>query len=196
MATAAYLATRKQYGRPQALIFTDDYTLDGTKYVPVGNEFTDFIVLSDHNRSEISMKPNRIEKRERMINGRMRSVWTADKYNISTSWKSLPSRAAAKGLYVNQDGMVVPNLDGAKPGTVFTADSGAGADDLAKWHKTHTGSFWVLLSFDSPNTLGSYTKITEYTVALECFFSDFDYSVGKRGPRIDLWDVSLSLEEA
>ena len=188
MATAAYLATRKKYARPQAMIFADAYTLDGSKYVPAGTEFQDFIVLSDHNRRDLSLKPDRIEQRKRMINGRMRSVWLADKLKVSTSWQDFPSRSAANGLsVVGQDVVASGNL--------YIVDKGASASELAKWHRDHTGSFWVLISFDDPTLLSGYDKLTEYTIAIECMFSNFDATVSKRGGIMDLWNVSLEVEE-
>jgi hypothetical protein len=141
------------------------------------------------------MSPQRIENKKRMINGRMRSVWLTDKLEISTSWKNLPSRSAAQGLTIESD-IVKTAMDGPKRGDLFVVDKGAATADMVKWHKEHPGSFWVLISFDDPHELESYNKITEYTLALECFFKDFEYTLSKRGPRNDLWDVQLSLEEA
>ena len=53
----------------------------------------DFLVCSDDNRSAIDFSFSRIETRERMINGRMRSVFIDDKISLSVSWDMLPSRA-------------------------------------------------------------------------------------------------------
>ena len=90
--------TRRAYTRPQALVFSDKkWTFNGYAYEPPADlPYSDpdhFLVLSDHNRAAISMNKNRIETRERMIDGSMRSYWVADKMNISTSWNLLPSRA-------------------------------------------------------------------------------------------------------
>ena len=101
MTTSNYMIGRKKYQRPQAMLWADNPgTLSGGLYVPLGNEIgsdtssdNDFIVLSDHNRDPISFTPTRIESRQRMINGRMRSYHIADKLEISTSWSLLPSRS-------------------------------------------------------------------------------------------------------
>jgi hypothetical protein len=53
----------------------------------------EFLILSDDNRSSLQFNSLRIEKRERMINGRMRSYHVADKIELSTSWTMLPSRS-------------------------------------------------------------------------------------------------------
>ena len=106
MATSAYLTGRRRYQRPQAALWANNPgTLTGGVYVPNGQEvgantaetdedlLNQFIILSDHNRSEISFTPQRIEQRQRTINGRMRSYHIADKMQISFSWNMLPSRA-------------------------------------------------------------------------------------------------------
>jgi hypothetical protein len=66
---------------------TDTSTISDTELL------NSFIILSDDGRSPIDFNTERIEKRERMINGRMRSYHTADKLSIATSWNMLPSRA-------------------------------------------------------------------------------------------------------
>jgi hypothetical protein len=113
MTTSQYMLGRKQYTRPQAMLWSNNAgTLQNGLYVPqgyeVGTDLTtltnplltnEFIVLSDDNRSPIDFKIQRMEKRERMINGRMRSYHIADKLQISTSWDMLPSRA----FYRNPD---------------------------------------------------------------------------------------------
>ncbi len=103
MTTNAYMQGRKKYQRPQAMLWADNpgVVVDGFHIpdgVEIGSDTTvsgagDFIILSDDNRQPISFDQNRIEKRERMINGRMRSYHIADKLEISTSWEMLPSRS-------------------------------------------------------------------------------------------------------
>ena len=73
MASSAYMTGRRTYlkgaTRPQAILFSDNAgTLDAGKYVPNGDELVDFIILTDGNRSEISMANRRIEQRQRMVN--------------------------------------------------------------------------------------------------------------------------------
>lgn len=94
MATSGYMRNRIKFQRPQAIIFSNNPGLltDGI-YVPSGDEGTDFIILSDHNRSPLNVSKQRIEIRQRMINGSMRSYHTADKINLSCSWSRLPSRS-------------------------------------------------------------------------------------------------------
>ena len=85
MANSSYITGRQRYARPQAMLWSENSgTLSNGIYVPNGYEIgantesvTDtsllnqFIILSDHNRSEISMQPQRIEQRQRTVNGRI-----------------------------------------------------------------------------------------------------------------------------
>lgn len=217
MTTSAYMAGRKKWGRPQAMLLSDTpgtLTQEGF-YVPVGYELGSngdiiaespdeagtFLVLSDHNRGEISFKPQRIEKRERMVNGRMRSYHIADKVQISTSWQRLPSRGFAASPEFDEDG--VPTLRTSSTVTsgmsqMYTADGGAGGIELLDWYENHKGSFWLFLSYDRyDNFVGQnkYNSLHKYSDVIEVFFSDFSYSVEKRGQSHDLWSVSVSLEE-
>ena len=196
MVTSTYLGGRNKYGRPQAMLFSDNPgTIDNGFYVPQGTEFEDFIIVSDHNREQISFKNNRIEEKTRTINGRMRSYHVADKTNISTSWKNLPSRAASTELIIDQESgqtLIGPN------DLAYTADGGAGGVDLLNWYENHQGSFWVFLAYDKLTNFesDSYNKMSQYNEIIEVFFDSFDYDIVNRGRTThDFWNVSLSLEE-
>jgi hypothetical protein len=196
MATATYLAGRNKYGRPQAMLFSENPgILDNGFYVPQGTEFEDFIVLSDHNRQQIQFKPNRIENKVRTVNGRMRSYHIADKLSISTSWDNLPSRASSAEPVVDQESgqtFIGPN------DLAYTADNGAGGVDLLNWYESHQGSFWVFLAYDKLTNFSSdrYNKLSQYNEIVEVFFDDFQYDIVNRGRSThDFWNISLSLEE-
>ena len=179
-----------------------------TTYVPIGydiyasgNNTDDFLILSDHNRAALDFKQNRLEKRDRMINGRMRSFWTADKLNISTSWNNLPSRAySGPPLFNTTTGQTSTTID-VNTFFEFTIDGGAGGNELLSWYENHKGSFWVYLSYDKYPDFGSdyaaYQHLNQYNQVIEMFISDFNYSVSKRGgTNYDMWNVSMTLEEA
>jgi hypothetical protein len=195
MVSSAYLNSRKRWDRPQAVIFSNNpggFDEDGNRFIN-GIEGEDFIILSDHNRSDISFGTERIETRKRMVNGHMRSYHVADKINISTSWNMLPSRAFNKDPDFNNSGRATA-LDLSE----YTADGGAGGADLVKWYQNNPGSFWVFVSYDKNSTLTSdiYQNLSSYPEVIEAYFSSFDYNVIKRGgSNHDLWNVSLSLEE-
>lgn len=219
MANNTYMSGRKKYARPQAMLFADN---PGTKingfYIPDGSEIGastgseqgngEFLILSDDNRSEINFKPTRIEKRERMINGRMRSYHIADKLQITASWDMLPSRAYDTAAGFDIDGNANMNsIPLTRPNPLqFTSDGGAGGVELLDWYDNHKGSFWVYLSYDKYTNFDNsvytveddrFKNINGYNEIIEVFFSDFNYSVVKRsGLNFDFWNVSLTLEEA
>jgi hypothetical protein len=203
MATNAYMSGRKKYLRPQAMLFADN---PGTKvngfYIPDGDEIgaytgseantKDFLILSDDNRSEIDFRTVRIEKRERMINGRMRSYHIADKLTLSTSWTLIPSRS-------HDDVPTFNTVTGLSPNKSYTTDGGAGGADMLEWYDAHKGSFWVFLAYDRKGifkgTPDPYNHLQQYNQLIEMFISDFSYSVEKRGNKFDYWNVSVTLEE-
>ena len=232
--TAAYMNGRKKWSRPQAMVWCDDRTVDvNGKLIPAGYEVgsdttqilaenlkNSFIILSDHNRSEINITNERIEQRQRMANGTMRSFFIADKLTIDTSWSMLPSRSFDLVPNFNQT-TGKPSLTTSidhdnKPATPvkpvsefgsryfpdqqYTADGGAGGVDMLSWYEGHTGPFWVLLSYDNYANFGSSNaareKLGQYTEARQMYISNFNYSIVKRGGNnFDMWNISVTLEE-
>ena len=85
------------------------------------------------------------------------------------------------------------------PVSEFTADGGAGGADLLTWYRETHGPFWVFLSYDNyPNFEGNtdvWNQFDKYSDRYMMYFSSFNYSVEKRG-LYDMWNVSVSLEEA
>lgn len=138
---------------------------------------TDYLYLSDNNRSDLAVSFERIEYKQRMINGTMRSYHVADKKNFSTSWDKLPSRKT----------MV----------TEYDADARnkfAGGQEMLKWYEDHVGSFWMLLVYDIDSSI-SKTNIKQNIEKVNVFFENFSYNIAKRGIDLDLWDIDLSLVE-
>jgi len=191
MASTQYIINRKVYQRPQGLCLSENPgRIESGMLVPDGQEFSDFLVLSDHNRGEIDIAPERIGVKKRAINGRMRSQWIADKVTVSTSWNKLPSRAWPSGVQLDNGVNTAPYYDR------YTVDGGAGANELVEWYKGHQGSFWVYLAYDRYPLVGE-DKLYVYNEAIEVFFADFSYSVVSRsGTTGDLWNVDMKLEEA
>ena len=200
-------ATSTQYAYYDAALFQEgsdvNTYVDGTLsaryfYAPTGYEVYDsvagdnFLILSDHNRKGLDFKTTRIEKRERMINGRMRSYHVADKLTISTSWDNLPSRSFSTDPAYN------PATGTTLAGVQYTVDGGAGGADLLKWYEDHQGPFWVYLSYDNPNNFATdrYNHLDQYSEVIQMYISDFNRTVEKRGGRnYDFWNVSVTLEE-
>jgi hypothetical protein len=203
--------SRKKYQRPQAMLWANN---PGTNvaglYIPNGFEvgqnpllanendlLNEFIVLSDDNRGPLQFDTLRIEKRERMINGRMRSYHIADKLTLSTSWTRVPSRSFAS----------FPGLDSTEAtasltaGEQYTSDGGAGGTEILDWYNNHQDSFWVYLAYDKYTDFSEedeqrYSRLNQYNEVIEMFISGFSYSVEKRGgSNFDFWNISVSLEE-
>jgi hypothetical protein len=231
MTSNAYMSGRKKYLRPQGMIWSENPgTIDNGIYRPIGYEvgaqvpentstslIDQFIILSDDNRSAFDFSPKRIEIRERMVNGRMRSYHVADKLEISTSWDMLPSRGfaapagfATSGNLVGKPSVVTSGLvDGNEDGSIdsvastrlqYTSDGGAGGVELLDWYEQHQGPFWVFLSYDKYSNFGKdaedFNNLNKYSQALEMYISSFNYSVQKRGgTNYDFWNVSVTLEE-
>ncbi len=214
MATESYMTGRKRYQRPQAVIWSNNpgTIVDGL-YMPSGaeiganpagtptNNLNQFLILSDHNRSAINFNTTRIEERKRTINGRMRSYHIADKLQISWSWTNLPSRAYSNFANFNSNGVANPQATELKPDPLeYTADGGAGGVELLDWYEKHKGPFWMILSYDNyknfPDNDQQFDRLGIYNEIVEVYFSDFNYSVVKRGDQNhDLWNVSVSLEQ-
>lgn len=78
--------------------------------------------VTDHNRAELGIDVERIEKKQRMSNGTLRKYIVADKRNFSTSWTMLPKLTAQ------------------------TVDGFWGADAIEQFYNTTTGSFSLEIS--------------------------------------------------
>ena len=209
MATSGYMTGRRSYlpgaSRPQAILFSDNPgTSASGQYIPNGTEWIDFIILTDGNRNEISMAQQRMESRQRMINGNMRSYWTADKLTMSTSWSRIPSRAYSNAVTFNPSTGQIDQSASAY--SMYTPDGGAGGVDILSWYENHPGPFWVFLAYDKFRIDGveNYNRLSGYNQVLKMYFSGFDYNIEKRGGAwssggtatgFDFWNISLSLEE-
>lgn len=198
MASKSYMQGRMSFlkggTRPQAMLWSNNAgTLDNGYYVPTGTEGEDFIIVSDHNRSDINISQDRIETRKRMINGGMRSYWIADKLKISTSWNRLPSRPFDIPMNFLEDGQ--PAYSGY---TSYTVDGAAGGMDMVSWYEDHPGPFYLYLSYDRyrVNGVENYSRLGTYTHIIRAYFASFDYNVEKRsGGGFDFWNISLTMEE-
>ena len=211
MATAGYITGRKRYQRPQAVLWSDNAgTLSEGLYLPNGYEVgadvpggTDpdlvdqFLILSDHNRGEININLERLEQRQRTINGRMRSYHIADKLSFTWSWSNLPSRAFYQNAAFNPDTGISPYQNNLQE---FTADGGAGGVELLDWYQNHKGPFWMYLAYDKYSNFGdenaAFGNLGKYNQIVQVYFANFNYSIVKRGGNnFDLWNISVTLEE-
>jgi hypothetical protein len=123
--------------------------------------------ITDHNRSALSVAFDRIEKKQRMADGTLRRYVVAIKRSWSCSWKDLPSKAGVTGY-------------------LTTADGGWAASDMEAFHKSPEGSKEFLMQLrDGDGTLESVSVM----------ITDFSKVISKRSAGIDLWDISITLEE-
>jgi hypothetical protein len=196
MANAAYLDGRRKYGAPQAMLWSDNpgTLIDGFYYPDglesgqeVDPETYSFVICSDHNRSELAFSSERIQNRQRMINGNMRAYNIADKLILSTSWQMLPSKSFKFHPNFDSNGQdSIPDMQDH-----YTVDGGAGGLQLLDWYQANQGPFWVFLAYDKYGNMAKYNQI------IQMYFKDFSYSVVKRGRdgRHDLWNINVTLEE-
>jgi hypothetical protein len=210
MATAAYLTGRRRYQRPQAILWSENPgTLVDGIYLPTGYEvgadtgdetdeslFNQFMILSDHNRSEMQFNPQRIEQRQRTINGRMRSYHIADKLGMSVSWSMIPSRSYSSVADFSSSG-ISPSKNQTGE---FTVDGGAGGVQLLDWYENHQGPFWMFLAYDKYSNFGNdnaaFGHLQQYNQIMQVYITDFSYSVSKRGgSNFDFWNITVTLEE-
>ena len=173
----------KNWFRPSLIVFTKDQPTAAD--APNGSwnigttAGTDYIFLTDDNRSSLQVSVDRIDYKKRMINGRMRSYHVADKNNFSVSWNELPSSAS----YVSENRKT------------FNA-AWASGKEILKWHDNHADSFYMMLIYDTPDPEGTGTIPLKYKVeTYNVFFQDISYNITKRGTAYDHWDLSLSLVE-
>lgn len=123
---------------------------------------------SEHNRSEFTVTPQRIEKTQRMSNGTLRKFFIADKKTFSVSWDMLPHTSA------------------------LTVDGGWGASDLRSFYEGSAGqgTFDIKINLATNGTDQSSAGFEEYTVSITAC----SFVVLKRGIQPH-WNVSLSLEQ-
>jgi hypothetical protein len=140
---------------------------------------TDYLFLSDDNRSDLQIGIQRIEYKKRMINGRMRSYHVADKKTFSVSWSDFPSSAS----FVSENRQ--------NP----TLAWGAGKE-IVSWHEDHPDSFYLMLVYDTPNPEGTGSIPLRYKVeTYNVFFESVTYNIKTRGAIHDHWDLSVSMVE-
>ena len=171
----------KIWTRPALMIFTDvePTVIDAdTGQYNLGSADSGYIYLTDDSRSPLQVGLERIEYKKRMINGRMRSYHVSDKRTFSVSWDNLPS--------VRSEISEISRTD-------YTTGWASGPQMLT-WYNNHPDSFYLTLVYDHQQG-GTADNITYSLETYNVFFDEFSYSVNKRGPTHDLWDISMALVE-
>lgn len=141
------------------------YAIDPT--ASGGNGSAKWNKVTEHNRSEFTVSPIRIEKSIRTSNGTLRNYYIADKQQISLSWDMLPGFRT------------------------LTVDGAWGAEDLREFYKSNQGStFGIRVNYAHSGSNQESSGYVEYNVKI----TNFSAVVQKRGVQ-PFWNISLSLEE-
>lgn len=131
------------------------------------NDGTTFQKITDHNRSALTVGFDRIENSNRMWDGTMRRYTIAKKRTWSTSWDNLPST----NTKVAQGGM-------------STVDGGWSGSQMESFYYATDGAFQMQLR-SGDGTIETVTVM----------ITEFQKEVVKRGPRVDYWNLSITLVE-
>lgn len=126
---------------------------------------TSFQKITDHNRQPLSVSVERIEKKSRMVGGTLRRYTAAKKRTWSASWEMLPSKNGVSG-------------------SMSTVDGGWAGIDIEAFHNSENDSFQMQLRKGD----GTVETVT-------VMITDFSKEIVKRGPGIDFWNLSITLEE-
>jgi hypothetical protein len=175
-------ALDKKYLRPAMIILCSHEPIqEESNWDLTGGVDGEFLYITDDGRDPVSVSVERIESRQRMANGRMRTYHIVDKKSFSTGWTDLPSRA--NRYPTSEDGLV----------NQITSDGFGAGQDIKNWYETYVEDFWVLLVYDGVDGESAASgQVEKYNV----FFESFDFTVSKRGQFNDLWNVNISLVEA
>ena len=124
--------------------------------------------VTEHNRSDLGVSIERIEKVTRTSNGTLRKNYITDKRRFTVSWTMLPSYRT------------------------LTLDGAWGAEDLRTFYLSNGGkeSFNIRINLAKAGTDQTSSGYEEYTVV----FGGCNFSVVKRGLQPH-WTVSIELEE-
>jgi len=180
------MALEKKWLRPSLIIFCENEPMYTDSVWNLGENY---LYLTDDNRDPVQVTYSRIEYKQRMITGRMRSYHVADKRSFSTAWTNLPSRSKdSERKYISEHE------------TTSSSSKYAAGQELKEWYETYTGDFWILLVYDGKqynSTSNNVAASSESQIEkFQVFFEDFNYDIVKRGQFNDLWDVSVDLVEA
>ncbi len=138
--------------------------------------------VTDHGRQPLTMVTERIGTDKRMVDGTLRRQHISNKRTWTVNWENLPSR--------NDVTNAMETVDGGMSGT-----------DIETFYQSNSGSFRMVLrrgsaiDIVSPNPAESalpYENTNFYVVRV--MITEFTKDVVKRG-KIDLWNVSVTLEE-
>lgn len=175
---------QKIWTRPALMIFSKSKPVASNEEANAGQwnigqtAGSDYLYLTDDNRSDLQVSLQRIEYKKRMINGRMRAYHVADKKTFGVNWRDLPSDRS--------------HISEVRFGG--TLNAWGSSQEMLTWYKEHTNSFYLILVYDTPEA-GNSVPINYSLEYYNVFFDDFSYTINKRGPQNDFWSISMTLVE-
>lgn len=139
--------------------------------------------VTDHNRSSLSEDIERFENKKRMADSTLRRYSVAKKRTWTCSWENLPSTNNS--------------TNGLK-----TADGGMAGEEMEDIANQFNGVFRLILRRGSakgmatPNPADSALPFENDNFYIaNVMITEFSKTVLKRGPKTDLWSLSITLEE-
>lgn len=137
-------------------------------YADPSDTTQDWIKLSEHNREDIPITIQRIEKTQRMANGNLRKFFVADKKEFTFSWRMLPGTR------------------------IYTVDNAWGALDLITFYNSTEGqsTFDIRLNFAKAGTSQELSGYEQYNVSC----TSFNATLVKRG-EVPFYNVSMTVEQ-
>ena len=130
---------------------------------------TEYIKLTDHNRSELGVNMEEISNSQRTANGTMRKNVIAQKHRFDMSWKDVPNMSQ------------------------YTVDGGWAASQIYEFYKNNTQPFYIKI-VQKFSTTGANTY-QEFLVN----FSSCSFDIVKRNPSATTpymrMNIQITLEE-
>ena len=169
--TAFNLSNVSIYDTPTVTTFRVASAVIGTTSTATG---TITYILSDHNRGDVQVSNEIIEKSKRMANGLMRKYVVANKKKYTVSWSMLPSTTAQ------------------------TIDGYLGAIPLLNMFETNYDNTMTLSFYAGNATTPTQAKGSNpaATMTKTVFITDFSSTIKKRLGDVDYWDANIEFTEA
>lgn len=114
-----------------------------SEYDPLNPGAATWHDISEHNRSELSVSIERIEKTHRTVNGSLRKWWVADKRSWSTSWDMLPHSVT------------------------YTVDGKWGGSEIEAFYNANPGDFWVSIKQPDASTVVYHVVFKDFSKSVQ-----------------------------
>lgn len=134
------------------------------------NDNGSWVKITDHNRAPLSETIERLENKQRMVDGTLRRYVVGKKRSWSCSWANLPST-------------------NSKVSGLTTADGGWAGEDMENFHNRTDGPFQIQFRRGDGTVVPAANE-----PPILVMISDYSKEVVKRG-LVDLWNLDFTLEE-